>query len=101
MEAKFTKGPWKIYGDWGIQPASANGDEKIFAQFSHDAECESTQEGFANAYLIESAPEMFEALLLARMYVGNQLVDLNKDGNKFISIKEVIDAVINKAAGYQ
>ena len=99
METKFTKGPWKIYGDWGIQPAGAKGNEKIFAEFSHDAECDNTQEGFANAYLIKSAPEMFEALRLARKFVGNQIVDLNKDGNTMVSIKEIIDAVMNKATG--
>lgn len=99
METKFTKGPWKIYGDWGIQPANAKGDEKIFAQFSHDAECENTQEGFANSYLIKSAPEMFEALRLARKCVGNHLIDLNQDGNTMVSIKEIIDAALDKATG--
>lgn len=99
METKFTKGPWKLYGDWGIQPESAKGDEKIFAQFSHDAECENKQEGFANAHLIKSAPDLFEALLLARKCVGHHMLDLEGDGNNFISIKEVIDSVIDKATG--
>lgn len=99
METKFTKGPWKTYGDWGIQPASAKKDEKIFAQFSHDAECGNTVEGFANAHLIEAAPEMYEALRLARKCVGHQLVDLNHDGNTMISIREIIDAVMDKARG--
>ena len=63
-DLKFTKGPWKLYGDWGIQQESAKGDEKIFAQFSHDAECENTEEGFANAFLIQAAPDMLEALRL-------------------------------------
>lgn len=98
-ELKFTKGPWKLYGDWGIQQETAKGDEKIFAQFSHDAECENTEEGFANAKLIVAAPEMLEALQFARKYVGNQLVDLNGDSNEFVSIKKIIDDVINKALG--
>lgn len=99
METKFTKGPWKLYGDWGVQPVSAKGDEKIFAQFSHDAECDNKLEGFANAHLIKSAPDLFEALLLARKCVGSQLVDLEGDGNNFITIKEVIDSAIDKATG--
>lgn len=98
-EIKFTKGPWKLYGDWGIQQESAKGDEKIFAQFSHDAECESTEEGFANAFLIKAAPDMLEALMLARKYAGNQLIDLSGDGNDFVSIKSIIDKAIDKALG--
>ncbi|AKA61250.1 hypothetical protein [Pseudoalteromonas phage H103] len=101
MKAKFTKGPWKLYGDWGIQPESAKGDEKIFAQFSHDAECENTEEGFANANLIVVAPEMLEALQLARKCVGNQMINLSGDGNDFVSIKKIIDEVISKALGFK
>tara|TARA_R100001198_G_scaffold82714_2_gene55934 strand:+ start:2708 stop:3019 length:312 start_codon:yes stop_codon:yes gene_type:complete len=98
-ELKFTKGPWKLYGDWGVQQESAKGDEKIFAQFSHDAECENTEEGFANAFLIQAAPDMLEALMLARKCVGSQLVDLDGNGDKFTSIKQIIDEAISKALG--
>ena len=99
METNFTKGPWKLYGDWGVQPASAIGDEKIFAQFSCDAECNSPREGFANAHLIRAAPEMFEVLRLTRKCVGHQLIDLDRDGNTMVSIREIIDAVMESATG--
>lgn len=98
METKFTKGPWKIYGDWGIQPADAKGDAKIFAQFSHDAECDNTQEGFANANLIKSAPEMYE--MLKRQSELMDFLDKQTHPNiELDAVKHAIDKLLAKAQG--
>ena len=94
METKFTKGPWSIWGDWAIKDTTkANNLVATFEQMS----C--YDETFSNARLIAAAPEMFQALRLARKCVGSQLVDLNHDGNTMVSIKEIIDAVMDKATG--
>jgi hypothetical protein len=94
MKTNFTEAPWKFYGDWGIQPESAKSDNRIFAQFSHDAECEDTKEGYANAHLILAAPKLLSTLVLARKYVDNSLVDIDGEGNEFTSIKSIIDDLL-------
>lgn len=59
-ESKFTKGPWKIYGDWGIQPESAKSDENIFATFESVTLDNGNNNGFDNAHLICAAPSMYK-----------------------------------------
>lgn len=51
-EAKFTKGPWKVWGDWAIKDCTP--DENLIATYEHGE--------FANANLIAAAPEMYEML---------------------------------------
>lgn len=60
-QTKFTKGPWKVYGDWMI--IDSNG--RLIAQFeplNDELSNGNTAESFANAYLIAAAPEMYEML---------------------------------------
>jgi len=52
-EPKFTKGPWEIFGDWGIK---AEGAKDCLATFENQISDKGENEGFANAHLIASAP---------------------------------------------
>ena len=100
METNFTKGAWKIYK---TDVYLNNGYVCVESEKNviHEMKTYSTteRESIANANLISAAPDLFEALLLARKCVGSQLVDLEGDGNNFITIKEVIDSAIDKALG--
>jgi len=58
-QAKFTKGLWKVHGDWMIIDST----ERLIAQFeplNDDISNGNTAESFANAYLIAAAPEMYD-----------------------------------------
>lgn len=95
MKAKFTKGEWLVGVNHEITDNSPVKNEIATVEIWDQRPWVSD----ANLKLIAAAPEMFEALRLARKYVGNQLVDLNHDGNEFVSIKDIINAVIDKATG--
>lgn len=59
--SEFTKGPWAVFGDWGITDISG----RFIAQFeplSDDISSGNSSESFANANLIAAAPDMYEAL---------------------------------------
>ena len=58
MEAKFTKGKWSIFGDWGICKDGCEAD--LIGTF--EPRGFGQKEGFANAHLIAAAPEMYEML---------------------------------------
>ena len=79
MEAKFTKGDWVVWGDWAIK-SSINGE--LIASF----ECYGgrSQESFANANLIASAPDMYSKL--------KEIAD-----NNFFTVE--IEEILSKARG--
>lgn len=52
---KFTKGEWKVYGDWGV----SYGENKFIAEASGDV---GSEERFYNLRLISAAPDLYEAL---------------------------------------
>ena len=52
---KFTKGEWKVYGDWGV----SYGANKFIAEASDSV---GSEERFYNLRLIASAPDLYEAL---------------------------------------
>ena len=93
MDTDYTKGKWLIGPNNEITDDSAAQNEIATVERWDQRPWVSN----ANLKLIAAAPEMYEALLLARMFVGNQLVNLKGDGNEFTSIKEIIDIVIDKA----
>lgn len=58
---KHTKGPWVVFGDWGIKDI----DGRIIATFealNDDLSNANSDESFANAELIAAAPDLLEAL---------------------------------------
>ena len=58
---KHTKGPWVVYGDWGIKDA----DGQLIAQFEDlagDIDNRVSDEAWAKDNLISAAPDMLEAL---------------------------------------
>lgn len=60
-EAKFTKGPWRVNGDWMIVDST----DRLIAQFeplNDELSNGNTKESFGNAALIAAAPEMYEML---------------------------------------
>ncbi len=60
MEAKFTKGEWEIFGDWGIRAKRSERqltENLCHATFEYDRG--GSGEGFANAHLIAAAPDMY------------------------------------------
>ena len=95
MKTNFTKGEWLVGVNHEITDDSAARNEIATIEIWDQRPWVSD----ANLKLISAAPEMFEALCLARKCVGNQLVDLNHDGNTMVSIKEIIDTVMDKATG--
>lgn len=59
--SEFTKGPWAVFGDWGITDIGG----RFIAQFeplSDDISSGNSSESFANANLIAAAPDMYETL---------------------------------------
>ncbi len=44
--SNFTKGEWKVYGDWGINTGDST-------------ECHATFENYGDAHLIAAAPDMY------------------------------------------
>ena len=60
-EAKFTKSPWRVNGDWMIVDST----DRLIAQFeplNDELSNGNTKESFANAALIAAAPEMYGVL---------------------------------------
>lgn len=90
METKFTKGEWLIGVNGEITDDSAARNEIAFVEDWDQCPWVSD----ANRKLIASAPKLLETLLLARSHVGNQLIDVDGDGDNFKSVKEVIDEVL-------
>ena len=63
MEAKFTKGEWEIFGDWGIRAKKSDRqlcENNCHATFEYSRGAEG--EGFANAHLMANAPDMYNKL---------------------------------------
>lgn len=88
-ETKFTKGPWLIFGDWGIKDKN----DRLIAQFeplNDDISPGNTDESFANAYLIAAAPDMYE--LLDKL--SPMLTDINAN-----SMASEIEQLLAKARG--
>ena len=70
MEAKFTKGPWRVFGDWGIQ---AKNEVSCLATFEFTRLDDGTSNGFDNAHLIAAAPDMYKLL--------QKFLPMDEDGN--------------------
>lgn len=96
-EAKFTKGPWG--NDRSIKVRGLN-----FLSHCHYE----TEEGRANALLIAAAPELYEALQIARDYVAAELEDERQAykgyeaSSNIMTIEEDLnraDAALAKARG--
>ena len=62
----FTPGPWRVYH----APASQNGDEGEPTLFAMEGGTDLIAEIEANAQLMESSPDMYEAL---KVIVGNTI----------------------------
>lgn len=92
---KHTKGPWVVFGDWGIKDT----DGRIIATFdalNSDLSNGNSDESFANAALIAAAPDLLEALIKARKDI-NWMINEKKHLNGFVF--DYIDAAIAKAEG--
>lgn len=88
---KHTKGPWVVFGDWGIKDI----DGRIIATFealNDDLSNANSDESFANAELIAAAPDLLEAL-------KGLYTNLFTDGFVTIDHMEKARAVIAKAEG--
>lgn len=94
MKTKFTKGEWSIFGDWGI---CKNGREtELIATF--EPRGVGQKEGFANAHLIASAPEMYEMLERQSKLMG--FLDAQTHANiELDAVKRAIDKLLAKARG--
>lgn len=87
-EAKWTPGPWVVFGAWGIQDQN----NRLIAQFEplNDDGNGNSEESFANAHLIAAAPELYEAL-----------IRVQQEGGMGIGLHRQIDRVMAKARGEQ
>jgi len=91
MRKNYTPGPWK-FKKW----QSSNGFYIETVDMSHQntfigdvgGGLQGENEIQANAHLISAAPELLEALIIARDYIGN--IDSERD---------IVDAAIAKALG--
>jgi hypothetical protein len=97
-ETSWTPGPWSIRhshdrsGDIGItHPGGKNVLAECFADIRHDRE--RSPEALANAHLIASAPDLYEALLIAHGYVEEAM------RNDDTGALHKIDAALAKARG--
>lgn len=92
MDAKFTKGPWRVDPDkngyYDVIPESGNGMAVVG--------CEGI-DNEANARLIAAAPELLEALVKARQELANLP---SSYGYQFTHIADM-DSAIAKATGGQ
>jgi hypothetical protein len=93
-EHKFTAGPWETL-DLGdaliVQPT----DKRLHPICLVDRQ----RNVFANAALIASAPELYEALKKARLYVVGAYECAFPDQQENDEVLEEIDAAIKKAEG--
>ena len=89
----FTKGEWEISKPYEQIPYTVSSSEKYpIARLGFHGEDE------ANARLISSAPDLYEAALLARSLVNTKLF-FHPDDKLAQWEKEVIDKAIAKAEG--
>lgn len=93
MKTDYTKGVWFVGPNNEITDDTAAKNEIATVERWDQRPWVSD----ANLKLIAAAPEMIEALLLARRCVGNQLINIGNTGDEYVCIKEILDAVIDKA----
>lgn len=86
MSGQHTPGPWKRAGELATHILSADG--KMVADAPHHNDMP-TAEGFANAHLIASSPELLEMLMKVRKWGGVSSLDQLDE----------MDALIAKATG--
>lgn len=84
--SNFTKGEWKVYGDWGINTGDST-------------ECHATFENYGDAHLIAAAPAMYKLLekFLPMDGDGNGWDFVYDEGSEHMG-EEVI-ALLSKARG--
>jgi hypothetical protein len=83
---------WKVKGDWMIVDCTPA--ENLIGSFEHiDQHPEKT---YRNAALLSKAPELYNALLMARNNMTNNLVDVDGCGNNFKKAKEIIDDLLDE-----
>ena len=77
-ETKFTPGPWEVWSDDEVY-AESGGEKLVVVPDStcgrdvYGADMVSRNESKHNAHLIAAAPELYEALIVARDYVQAEL----------------------------
>ena len=83
---------WKVKGDWMIVDCTPA--ENHIGSFEHiDQHPEKT---YRNAALLAKAPELYNALVMARNNMTDNLVDVCGDGNDFKKAKELIDDLLEE-----
>lgn len=90
MEAKFTPGPWFTSRPHGTIYIEARMRGTTLQEVAAVGPTETANQQEANARLIAAAPELLEALVLARKMCGLKG-----------EVHRVIDAAISKATGEQ
>ena len=76
MNTKFTKGPWRVRGDESVRVFADAGLEHIAACVTEELPLSVRQ---ANAALIASAPELYEALeQIAALYIDDRSSAMHK-----------------------
>lgn len=94
MMAEYTKGPWELAGDLNVMNLDVVYGSGRIAMMDCENEELSDAELTANARLIAAAPELLEALELAR----DHLEVCNYEGEEDEALAQ-INAVIAKAKG--
>lgn len=110
-EAKFTPGPWKLWGGYVVCGANDDSDgDPVVVTFCEAAKRKNGPhagltigvhsrphyaEGIANAKLIAAAPEMYEALKSLQNYFQESHVELPQ------SLHDAYEAALAKAEGRQ
>lgn len=101
---KHTRGPWKIdFGHPRGNPCgiSAKNDGRLVTRFGVFAR-PSTPEALANARLIAAAPDLLEALIVARTAINQAYVDWDGEPEDVVPLqlaRAKCDAAITRATG--
>jgi hypothetical protein len=115
QDTKFTPGPWRVEQDTTLVWGNCNADDSSNYGMGYPiAECRITpanplwakgpdhNEGEANAHLISTAPELYEALIAARKHIVDGFRNICHDfpESRMAGVTQ-IDAALAKARGEQ
>lgn len=100
----WTKGPWNTYSEEGDQNGIFKHSVCKYVDLMDDdhicvaeARGDSRQRAYDNARLIAAAPELYDALLLARGHVADLLAEFGPKGTPYAEDLAKIDSALRKA----
>jgi hypothetical protein len=100
----YTKGKWKYHEELGAKFSRISGEETVVCGLPNpiptgddEQDIKELNEMRANANLIAAAPEMYEALKAAQLYIAR--IELNKNQLERTPLEKQIMQALTKAEG--